>query len=86
MKGTNTVTLRLPGEMKERLERLADQQGVSTNQLASYLLNRDLTQLEMALTLERRATPTSADSLSKRAVAVLDKVPAGEVPDWDRLD
>ncbi len=41
-----TLTLRMPAELKRRLEREAKYQGVSLNQLTNYMLTVQLTQLE----------------------------------------
>ena len=86
MTATNVVTLRVPGDMKQRLDRLAKHQGVSMNQLANYLLNRDITHMEVELSLEQRLSNASLLSLKERARSVLDKIPARPVPEWDRID
>jgi len=83
MKSSHVVTLRVPGDMKRRLERVAEGQGVSMNQLANYLLNRDITQMEAEMSLERRLARTSVESLKKKAHAVLDRVPDRPVLEWD---
>ena len=86
MKAPHVVTLRVPSDMKQRLERVAELQGVSMNQLANYLLNRDLTELEAEASLERRLARTSVRSLKKKANAVLDRVSSRPVPEWDSLE
>ena len=43
---TQVVTLRVPNELKSRLEQQAKVQGVSLNNLANYLLTTQLSQLE----------------------------------------
>lgn len=85
MNNTQVVTLRMPNELKKRLEQEAKCQGVSMNQLANYLLNVQVTQLEMVSALEARLSRKSADALRKKARHVLKKVPRREVPDWDRI-
>ena len=86
MKTNNVVTLRMPAELKERLDLLAKREGVSVNKLANYLLNRDITEMEAQMSLERRLAKASVESLKKKARAVLDRVPARQVPSWDRAD
>jgi len=54
MKNTQIVTLRMPAELKARLGRPAKDQGVSVNQLANYMINTQVTQLEMLSVLEGR--------------------------------
>ena len=86
MSASNVVTLRMPADLKHRLEHMAKRQGVSMNQLTNYFLNRDITEAELELSLERRLEKASLRSLKNRARSVLDKVPSRPVPRWDRMD
>jgi len=86
MNSTQVVTLRMPTELKKRLEREAKYQGVSINQLANYLLNTQITQLEMISNLETRLKRKSVAKLKKRVRDILQKVPNREVPEWDRIE
>lgn len=83
MNNTQVVTLRMPSELKTRLEREAKYQGVSINQLATYLLNIQVTQLEMISTLESRLRQKSLSGLKRRVRNILKNVPSREVQDWD---
>ena len=83
MSNTQVVTLRLPKDLKRRLEREAKYQGVSVNQLTNYLLNSQLTQLESISILESRLSKKSVDGLKKKAKRTLSKVPSRKVPEWD---
>ena len=42
----NTLTIRVPEELKDRIETLAAQQGVSINQLAMYAFTKEIGELE----------------------------------------
>jgi HicB family len=86
MSDTQVVTLRLPKDLKRRLEREAKYQGVSINQLTSYLLNSQLTQLESISILESRISKKSINNLKRKAKRILSKVPSREVPDWDKIN
>ena len=86
MKTTHVVALRVPREMKQRLERIAEDQGVSMNQLANYLLDRDLAQIEAEISLERRLARASVGKLKQKALSVLDRLPARPTPEWDRVE
>ena len=86
MSRSQVVTLRMPKELKQRLENEAKIQGVSINQLTNYLLNIQLTQLEMVTKMEDRLQAKNTQTLKAKAAAILDKVPAREVQAWDRLD
>lgn len=83
MNNTQVVTLRMPSELKTRLEREARYQGVSISQLATYLLNIQVTQLEMISTLESRLQQKSLSGLKRRVRNILKNVPSREIHDWD---
>ena len=84
MSKTQVITLRVPVELKRRLEREADYQGVSVNQLSNYLLAVQVTQLEAVSTLESRLQGKSIPELREKVARTLDKIPARDIPDWDR--
>ena len=86
MSKSQVVTLRMPAELKRRLEREARYQGVSVNQLTNYLLTIQLTQLEMISDLENRLAQKSLADLKGKVKAILAKVPSREVADWDVLE
>jgi hypothetical protein len=83
MGNTQVVTLRMPVELKRRLEREAKYQGVSLNQLTNYLLNIQLTQVEAISALESRLSQKSIKKLKNNVGRILDKIPGREVPEWD---
>jgi len=86
MSNTQVVTLRLPKDLKRRLEREAKYQGVSINQLTNYLLNSQLTQLESVSILESRLSKKSIGNLKRKVNKTLSKVPSRKVPDWDNVN
>jgi len=83
MSKTNVLTLRVPWELKRRLENEAKFQGVSLNQLSNYLLNEQLTQIELISSLESRLSEKSIDDLKIKVSNILNKVPKKETPSWD---
>ena len=83
MSKTQVVTLRMPVDLKKRLETEATQQGVSVNQLANYLLNTTLTKVETLSALESRLSKKSIPELRKKVRRILDKTPGRKLPDWD---
>ena len=85
MSNTNVLTLRVPWELKRRLEKHAKFQGVSLNQLSNYLLNEQLTQLELISSLESRLAEKSIDDLKIKVSNILRKVPRRETASWDRI-
>lgn len=46
MPRTNTLTIRVPEELKDRIENTALMQGVSINQFALYAFTKELSELE----------------------------------------
>ncbi|MBM3264418.1 MAG: hypothetical protein FJY97_13465 [candidate division Zixibacteria bacterium] len=85
MRDTNVVTLRMPADLKRRLETVAHRQGISLNQLSNYLLNTQISWLEAEMALEARLARQSFDDLRTRFEAILNAVPDREPLDWDRL-
>ena len=86
MSDSQVVTLRLPKDLKRRLEREAKYQGVSINQLTNYLLNSQLTQLESVSILESRLSDKSISTLKKKVRNIISKVPSREIPNWDKIN
>ena len=83
MSKTNLLTLRVHWALKRRLENEAKFQGVSLNQLSNYLLNEQLTQIELISSLEYRLSEKSIDDLKIKVSNILNKVPKKETPSWD---
>ena len=86
MKKTLTLTLRLPVELKKRLEREARYQGVSLNQLANYMLAVQLKQLETISALEAKLAGRSISQLKEKVGAILKKIPEKKVPSWNSYE
>ncbi|MEJ2054781.1 MAG: toxin-antitoxin system HicB family antitoxin [Calditrichaceae bacterium] len=86
MSNTQVVTLRMPKELKRRLDREAKYQGVSVNQLANYLVNIQLTHLESVSLLESRLEKKSISSLKGKVKRTLNNIPKRNVPSWDSFN
>lgn len=86
MSNTNILTLRIPMELKRRLERQAKHQGTSINQLTNYLLTTQLTQLETLTALDTKLSRKSITGLKAKVKTILDKIPDRPVPAWDAID
>ena len=86
MSNSQVVTIRMPDDLKKRLEAEAKRQGVSINQLANYMLNTQITELETISKLEHRLSKKSVTQLKSRVKAILDRVPRRPVPEWDRIE
>jgi len=85
-KSTQVVTLRIPVELKARLENEAHLQGVSMNNLANYMLTTQISQIEVLSALEARVAQKDITSLRSRVAKVLESAPkTTEVPEWDKV-
>lgn len=82
MAKTQVVTLRMPKELKCRLDREAKYQGISLNQLTNYLVNIQLTHLESVSILESRLEKKSLRSLKGKVKKILDNVPEKDMSEF----
>lgn len=84
-KKPNVITLRVPLDLKQRLVSLAEQQGVSMNQLAIYILTKELAFFESPAV--HLAITQSPEALKRDFKEVMAKISGSEddLPDWDRM-
>jgi hypothetical protein len=83
---TQVITLRVPAELKNRLAHEAKSQGVSLNNLASYFLTTQLSQMETLSVLESRIAKKDISALKSKVTKILDAVPKNKkVPEWDAV-
>ncbi len=86
MSKTQVVTLRIPVDLKARLENEAQIQGVSMNNLANYMLTTQISQIEVLSAIESRISRKSISSLKTKVNKVLDSVQKNnDVPEWDKV-
>jgi len=86
MNKTQIVTLRVPFELKVRLEKEAKHQGVSLNNLANYYLTTQLSQIEALSAIESRISKKNIAGLKSKVKKILDAVPKRKaVPEWDAI-
>ncbi len=87
MNKSRVITLRVPFELKIRLENEAKLQGVSLNNLANYFLATQLSQAETLSYIESRISHKNIEKLKSRVSEILDTAPSKKnVPAWDRID
>ncbi len=83
MNKTQIVTLRVPVELKVRLEHEARHQGVSLNNLANYFLTTQLSQIETLSVIESRISQKNITGLKSKVKKILDDLPKRKaVPEW----
>ena len=70
----SVLTIRVPEELKSRLERLADSQGVSLNQLALYAFSKEASHIETQMFFSRRLGQKKKSDILSGFDQVLSKV------------
>ena len=82
MSKTNTITLRIPEELKLRIEKIAKKQGVSMNQFAMYALTREAGELEANEWFKSYLKGKRKEEIYANFYEVLVVVQEKPVPDW----
>ncbi len=86
MNKKNVLTIRIPEDLKDRIEKTAAMQGVSLNQFALYAFTRGLNDIDTSNFLKKRIQKKSKESIESGMKNVLAKVgKKGKLPEWDRL-
>jgi hypothetical protein len=80
-----TMIVRIPIELKHRIEKVAEQQGVSINQLALYMFTKEINDLETTNYFDKYWKNKSKKEVFNDFDMVMDKVSNKEIPDWDKL-
>ena len=84
MGNKNTLTIRVPEDLKDRIEKVSAQQGISINQFALYAFTKEIGELETGEVFRNMIRGTNKKQLFERIDEILARVPEREVPDWDR--
>ena len=85
MKKRNVLTIRVPANLKQHLEKTAALQGVSINQLAVYAFTRQLSEIKAAGFFASYLEGKDKESVVAGFDAVMSKVKDRQVPKWDQL-
>ena len=81
----SVLTLRIPVELKHKLEIIAGRQGVSLNQLAMYALTKEITELELSDHFARYWKNHTKKEIMDDFDTVMSKIDNRKVPEWDRM-
>ena len=81
----SVLTLRLPFELKHKIERIADEQGISINQLALYAFTKEVSELETSDYFLRYWKNQKKEDILKNFDKVMKKVKRSKIPRWDKL-
>ena len=81
----STVILRLPNELKHKVELMAEEQGVSINQFALYAFTKEVVQEETRSYFQNIWKDKTKKEIFSRFDEVIKKVGKSKVPDWDKI-
>jgi len=82
----SVLTLRLPQSLKRKIEKIADREGVSINQLALYALTKEMHEIESSEFLKNYIKGKTKDEIRRDFDTVLAKIPKKRVPKWDKVE
>ncbi len=84
-KGRNLLTIRVPEDLKVRIERYSAMQGVSINQFAMYVFAKELGELESSRYFTDLLRNKNRQEVFAKFDAVMGKIKSRPVPPWDRM-
>lgn len=79
------MTLRLPVDLKNRIEIVAEEQGVSLNQLAMYMFSREVSSFEAGNKISDYWKGYDKEELLSGFDSVMGKIKKGKTPKWDAI-
>ncbi len=86
MSKANILTIRVPSDLKNRIARVAEEQGVSINQLAMYMFTKELGNIEASQYFADFMKGYSKKEILTGFDDVMAKVKKRRVPNWDKLE
>jgi len=86
MPKASVLTIRVPSDLKHRIELVAEEQGVSINQLAMYMFTKEIGNLEAGQTISKYWKGYSKEKILTGFDEVMEKVKDRPAPDWDKID
>jgi len=86
MPKVNVLTIRVPSDLKHRIALVAEEQGVSINQLAMYLFTKEIGNLEASKNISKYWNNYSIKKILAGFDEVMKKVKDRPVPDWDKIE
>ena len=85
-KKNNVLTIRVPRDLKDRIEKAADEQGVSMNQFAIYAFTRGISEMEAASFFQGEYSDKTKKEIFAEFDEVMKKIPRRSAPAWDRIE
>jgi len=86
MPKASVLTIRVPSDLKHRIELVAEEQGVSINQLAMYMFTKEIGNLEASQTISKYWKDYSRENILTAFDEVMGKVKNRPIPDWDKIE
>ena len=81
----STLIIRLPNELKHKVELMAEEQGVSLNQFALYAFTKEVIQTETQGYFHDIWKNKTKKEILGNFDEVMKKIGKGKVPDWDKI-
>ncbi len=82
---SSVLTIRVPKELKHKIERVADEQGVSINQLALYAFTKEIKEIETSSYFQSHFQSKTKKEIFNDFDSVIKKVGKLKVPNWDKI-
>ena len=83
-KNRNVMTIRVPEDLKDRIEKFALLQGVSINQFALYTFTKELAELETNKFFRNELRSKKKETLNKFDL-LMSSISERENPGWDKI-
>jgi len=85
MSKLSVLTIRVPSDLKHRIVLMAEEQGVSINQLAMYMFTKEVGDLESKKSIIQYWKNHSKEEILNDFDKVMLKVKKRTVPNWDKI-
>jgi hypothetical protein len=85
MSKASVLTIRVPSDLKHRIAQIAEEQGVSINQLAMYMFTKEIGNLEAGQKISKYWRGYTKEQILTGFDEVMMKVKNQSVPDWDKV-
>jgi len=86
MPKASVLTIRIPVELKHRIALVAEEQGVSIDQLAMYMFAKEVGNLEAGQNISKYWKDYSNEKILSDFDEVMAKVKDRPVPAWDKME
>lgn len=86
MSKVSVMTVRIPKDLKRRIEIVAEEQGVSLNQLAMYMFAKEVSSFEAGNKISEYWKGYGKEEILQGFDNVMAKVKKRKVPKWDQVE